>query len=453
MDSSAFIGLILSAVLGGLIGIERELPRTWSIPHNPMSFWGIRTFASISIMWAIAVEMDIIFQTFYWTLFWALMSGFLIITSYVYSSFKQGRVGNTTEYAAFITYFIGVIAMHGNYIFAIILSILYLLILSTKDYLEALKERLSRRELWDSLKFAVVALVILPILPDNKYSLLDMINWFYHGGFSENHAIFITPFLNPYSIWFFVVILIVIEYIWYILSKVIGSKWGIIISGAIWGIISSTATTVAMTKKSAEHPENRISYAVATLLASCIMFIRVIIISAIIYPAIIQPIIIPASGMFIALSGITLYYFVESRKQKSIDTDNQNHTNEHESPFQLGSALKFAGLIILIKFISMAGIVYQSFIPAKVSNYTLGLISGLVDIDPLILTVAGEAKSGTLLGLIAATTILIAVMSNNVVKSSIAYRFGEKEYGKMVLRWFVISIFVGLIIIVGMNFS
>lgn len=207
-----------------------------------------------------------------------------------------------------------------------------------------------------------------------------------------------------------------------------------------------------MTKKSTEHPENSISYVVATLLASCIMFIRVIIISAVIYPDIISPIIIPASGMFLTLSGTTLYYFIQSRNKKVSPNTDTAPSDAHESPFQLGSALKFASLIILIKFISMAGIIYQSFIPAKVSNYTLGLISGLVDIDPLVLTVAGEAKTGALLGLIAATTILIAVMSNNVVKSSIAYRFGEKEYGKKVLVSFAMSILIGLIIIIGMNF-
>lgn len=103
--------------------------------------------------------------------------------------------------------------MHGDYIFAIILSILYLLLLSTKDRLEALKERFSRKELGDSLKFAVVALVILPILPDNKYSLLDIANWFYHGGVVGSHPILSTPFLDPYSIWLFVVILTGIEYI------------------------------------------------------------------------------------------------------------------------------------------------------------------------------------------------------------------------------------------------
>ena len=86
-------------------------------------------------------------------------------------------MGVTSEYAAFITYFIGVIAMMGNYSVAVALSIFLLLLLSAKKYLSKLKARFSREELGDSLKFAVIALVILPLLPDQKYSLLDMMNW------------------------------------------------------------------------------------------------------------------------------------------------------------------------------------------------------------------------------------------------------------------------------------
>lgn len=90
-------------------------------------------------------------------------------------------MGVTSEYAAFITYCIGVIAMMGNYSVAVILSILLLLLLSAKEYLARLKSRFSREELGDSLKFSVIALVILPLLPNQKYSLLDILNWFAQG--------------------------------------------------------------------------------------------------------------------------------------------------------------------------------------------------------------------------------------------------------------------------------
>lgn len=90
-------------------------------------------------------------------------------------------MGTTSEYATLITYFIGVVSMYGNYSSAVILAIFLLLLLSAKEYFAKLKARFSREELGDTLKFAVIALVILPLLPDTKYSLLDIVNWFHQG--------------------------------------------------------------------------------------------------------------------------------------------------------------------------------------------------------------------------------------------------------------------------------
>lgn len=198
-------------------------------------------------------------------------------------------------------------------------------------------------------------------------------------------------------------------------------------SGAIGGLISSTATTVAMTKKSTEHPENRNSYIVGTLVASCIMFIRVIVVAGIIYPTILISIWIPATAMFIGLSGTALYYYFESRKEPTAPVD-ENEDKEYESPFQLLPAIQFAGLIVIIKFLSIVGKSLEHIIPPEISNYGLAIISGLADVDAINMTYSGNAKAGLITTVIATTTILIAVMSNNVVKASIAYRFGEKEF-------------------------
>ncbi len=394
--------------------------------------------------------MDHVMQTHVWSIMGFIVSSILIISSYLYSAFWLKKMGSTTEYAAFLTYFIGMLAMSWEYIFSVIGAIILLLLLSIKTQLETLKDRFSRQELGDTLKFAVISLVFLPILPDHKYSLLNIINWFYHGQLSWAHPLLTTQFFDPYSIWLFVVIMTGVEYIGYILSKVIGSKWGIIVSGVIGGIISSTATTIAITRKSIENPENRNSYVVATLVASCIMFIRVVLIAGIIDPKLIENILIPAGAMFLTLVWTALYFFLQLKNEPTSTEPELEKTHEHESPFQIFPAVKFAGMIIVIKFISMAGIIYQYFIPPAVSNYTLGLISGLIDIDPLILTIAGESKSGALLGIIAASTILIAMMSNNAVKGSIAYRFWDKQYGKKVLLAFGINILVGIIMIISM---
>lgn len=129
-----------------------------------------------------------------------------------------------------------------------------------------------------------------------------------------------------------------------------------------------------MTRKSTEHPEHRNSYATATLLASCIMFIRVIVVAAYIYPAILDSIIVPGMMMFIGLAGVTGYLFVNTWKEKIPVVKSEKEGN-YESPFQLVPALQFAGLIVIIKFVAILGKVYKDVVPQEVSNYFLGLVS------------------------------------------------------------------------------
>jgi uncharacterized membrane protein (DUF4010 family) len=339
--------------------------------------------------------------------------------------------------------------MMHMYTFAVMIAIGFLLLLSSKDYLTRLKERFSREELGDSLKFAVIALVILPLLPDQKYSILQIIQWFY-ADLNWMHPVLTAQFFNPHSIWKFVVIMAGVEYAGYLLSRMIGTKWGIILSGTIGGLISSTATTVAMTKKSTEHTEHtehRYSYVTATLLASCIMFLRVIIVAFVIYPPILASIIVPALVMFVWLSGYAGYAYLQTRRESSKPATVDTEEKEYESPFQLVPAMQFAWLIVVIKFLSILGVIYKDTIPPEISNYGLAIISGLADVDAINMTYSTGARSGDFTTMLAATTILIAVMSNNVVKASIAKRFWEKEFGNAVITGFGISIILGLIVI------
>ncbi len=223
MDQSVFMGFILAIALGALIGIEREMPRHGTKPGGATSFGGIRTYASIAFFGAIMMWLDTALDMKIWTAFGSILSGLFILVSYAYSSFQKDRIGATSEYAALITYFIGVIAMMQMYIFAVMIAIGFLLLLSSKDYLTGLKERFSREELGDSLKFAVIALVILPLLPDEKYSFLQIIQWFYTD-ITWAHPVLTAEFFNPHSIWKFVVIMAGVEYAGYLLSRMIGSK-------------------------------------------------------------------------------------------------------------------------------------------------------------------------------------------------------------------------------------
>lgn len=101
-------------------------------------------------------------------------------------------------------------------------------------------------------------------------------------------------------------------------------------------------------------------------------------------------------------------------------------------------ALKFAGFVLMIKFISAVGTAYQEYW-GDYFFYALGLIGGLADVDAISQTMAEDSKNGLMGGSIAVITIIIAIISNNFVKGGIALKLGEKQFGIAVFLGFVVS--------------
>lgn len=210
------------------------MPWSGTKPGGASGFGGIRSYALLALLGAIMTWLDTISGSGHlWKMTGFIASGLIVLAGYMYSSFYQHRMGVTSEFAALLTYVIGSIVVIGYSTIAVILSIIILLLLSAKEYFNRIQQKVSRVELGHSLKFAVISLVALPLLPDQRYSILEILNWIFMGGVSWSHPILIMKFFNPYSIWFFVVIMAGVEYIGYILSKVLGNRGGIVASGAV----------------------------------------------------------------------------------------------------------------------------------------------------------------------------------------------------------------------------
>jgi uncharacterized membrane protein (DUF4010 family) len=176
MDQSVFLGFILAIALGALIGTEREMPWSGTKIGGAAGFGGIRSYALLCLLGAISTWMDIVLGVDFWKYVGFIISAVFVIVGYSYSSFAKDRMGVTSEYAALVTYLIGIIIMSGYNTVAVILAILLLILLSSKEYLSVWKEKFSREELGNTLKFAVISLVVLPLLPNQRYSILEMAN-------------------------------------------------------------------------------------------------------------------------------------------------------------------------------------------------------------------------------------------------------------------------------------
>jgi uncharacterized membrane protein (DUF4010 family) len=179
------------------------------------------------------------------------------------------------------------------------------------------------------------------------------------------------------------------------------------------------------------------------------MFLRVVLIVLIFNIALLPKLFLPAMLMFVWLAWATYYFYYSSKI--AIKTTKVNLEWKMESPFRILPALKFWAFVLFIKFIAALGLVYKDIWGEKLYYYILWIISWLADVDAITQTMTTQAEEWLVIGSIAVSTILLAVMSNNTVKWSIAYKFWEKRFGKWVVFSFLISTILWIIWIVIVN--
>lgn len=447
------IRFLEAAALGAFVGLEREViavQRFNGSSKNHAIFWGLRSFTLMAILWSVSVYLGWILwsqQNMVFFIGWAVF--LFIILSYIYSAFKYDFFGVTSELAAIITFLLWAIVMMGELQIAIFLAILLTIMLAYKSHIAPMIDKIWDKEIKNTLKFAVISFIILPLLPDQLYTVRDILVFLPEWKFAT------VPFLNPYSIWQFVVIMSGVSYVGYILSKIYGVKKGILVSWAIWGIVSSTAATSAMAEKSLQDEWHFYPTIIATVTASTIMFFRIIIIVTAFNPYLLGTLLIPIVAMILT-SGLFLWWLWKKSSNHHISSP----SGSFESPFRIIPALKFAGLIVLIKFFSSVAISYQDAFAQviwseslrNIPMYLISLLSGLADVDAITQDMAEKSALGgaqTLWSLVATVSIVIALITNTTVKIGIAKKFGSPRFGSYVLRIFGSILLVGVLALIS----
>ena len=216
---------LIALALGALIGLEREYAQ---FKGKYKSFAGIRTFPLIALCGALLAYLGKVVSV------WVLVSGIiifsgLIIAAYYSTSVKSKYHGITTALAALLAFIVGIICIYGDIILAVLIGIVVAILLYARNFLHHFAKKIKKEELVDTLKFAVIAFVILPFLPNKGYG---------------PHDIF-----NPFVIWLMVVFISGISFAGYILMKWFGER-GIELAGVFGGLVSSTAVTTSFAHRS-----------------------------------------------------------------------------------------------------------------------------------------------------------------------------------------------------------
>jgi uncharacterized membrane protein (DUF4010 family) len=401
--------------LGVLLGLERE--RTKSADKG---FAGVRTFALISLAGALAAYFDEVLL-----LPWLALAVFaavvgLVIVSYAVTA-RIGEVGITTEVSALIAFLIGSLCVRGYVPLAAGLGVATALTLALKDWLHRLAQRIESTDVEATLKFAIVTVIILPLVPNENFGPppLDV--------------------LNPYKVWLMVVLISGLNFASYILVKIVGPQHGIAVTGLLGGLVSSTAVTLGFAQRSRQQPEQAPALALGILLAWTVMFFRVIVMVAIISRPAAAQLGVVMGGL--ALASLALCATLWRRRQRTADTAN---VSAGENPFELGQALQFGLLFGVVTVIAKAAQVYFG----EAGLYLAGAVAGLTDVDAIALSMANLAASEPESIGPAAKTIVIAAGANTLVKAAMVVFTGERHLRRLMLLATGVLLAVGIVLVV-----
>ncbi|AEA34375.1 MgtC/SapB family protein [Hippea maritima] len=408
-----FFLLILSILIGGIVGLEQE---SYHRKIEEKHFGGIRTFPLISLLGFSSeyflrspVIVAIIFTCF----------SLMIVGEYLYEAFYFNRKGITTEIAGLFTFVIGVILAKGYVIEAVSLSIIITLILSLREFLHGFVEKyIYKKDISAILKFLVVSAVLYPILPDKSFTFLK---------------------LNPRSIWLMVVLISSISFAAYFATKLLGSKKGILITALFGGLMSSTAVTLAFSKRSKEAPELSCELALGVILASSIMFIRQLIVMFIIYPS------ISYKFAFFSIIAFLVGLAFALKRHKS---GNEVVEVEFSNPYDLTHALFFGAFYTVVLILSRLA---HTYLGSK-GIYLLGFVSGFADVDPLTISMSQLSKTGIININVALVSIIISSITNTLIKGVYATMFGHKNMRGLIWKAFIAMSIISVGIVLGVKF-
>ncbi|GAB4473391.1 MAG: MgtC/SapB family protein [Anaerolineae bacterium] len=397
----------LALVLGFLIGLERER-------DNPLRFAGMRTFSLISLMGATLAFLGEQFAGP-----WLFIIGYATLSVFALASYlrgyESGQRGVTTEIVFLLAMLLGAMVYWDMLTLAAAITVVVVFILNFKPNLKRFLKQVDRQDIWAGIEFAVVWIIVLPILPNRAYGPFNV--------------------LNPREIWLMVVLVAGINLAGYILAHVYGAQRSIGLTGILGGLISSTAVTFNFARRSSSEKEKQHSraFAFAITVASTGMFLRILILTFITNAQLSLALVLPmlAGAVIVAVGDLLLW---RSLRKASESTEEGPRGKRRPSPFALGPALQFGAIFAVVLFVSAAA---QEYLGAA-GIYLSSVVGGIAGLDAIALTLA-KLTTNSVAQDIAVRSVGLAAGANMIFKGLIATLLGSGEVSRYVLPLFVLS--------------
>ena len=362
--------------LGLLVGLQRQ--------HSDSSFAGLRTFPLITILGFLSA----LFSP------WLAAAGFIAASLLIaISHWVNARNSLVTEAALLAMYAIGALLADGEHtLIAVAAATTIAVLLEFKVELHGVVEKLGERDIKAILQFALISLVILPVLPDRTFGPYDV--------------------LNPRQIWWMVVLIVGINLAGYLAYRFVTPDKSLLVSGILGGLISSTATTASYSRKGGQ------SALVVILVAGSTVYVRLATEVLTTAPQIAMKVLPRLALPFLALVGFAIWHYRTAR----------NSTNEESAktnPAEMRVALVFACGYALVL---MANAAAKDLLGDR-GVLGLSIAGGLTDVDAITLSTTQMVNAGRVSADIAWQSILIASLSNLIFKTGIAFVLGGRRFG------------------------
>jgi uncharacterized membrane protein (DUF4010 family) len=382
---------LTALAIGLLVGLERE--------RNPTAKAGLRTCALVALAGASSASLA---QVFAAPAIIAVGFGavaFMMVAAYYHhhEAFHDQDPGTTTIAAVMACYLLGTMVVAGHMRLAVIVAILVTILLYFKAELGGVARKLQRRDLASVLQFAVVAFVLLPLLPDR--------------GFGPYAA------LNPRHVWLMVVLISGVSLGGYVALRFVGREHGAMLLGLFGGLVSSTATTLAYSRHARGGPELIALAGTVIVTANLVLLVRVGVLAAITAPeslGVLGPVLASALA-----AGAAAFAAGQRRSGVSRELPVPPIGNPVEWRSALGFALLYAVVLVLVAWLgALAG---------TRGVYAVALASGLADVDAITLSSLRLYGLGSLTSPQAAIAIVLAVLANAAFKLGVVRTIGGGE--------------------------
>jgi uncharacterized membrane protein (DUF4010 family) len=409
-DKQLAISFAVAIGLGALLGLERE--RTKGGDGGA----GVRTFALISLSGALAGYLDKYMGLGQLALVLFVAIAALVVGLYVVTGMR-GDTGITTEVSALLAFLLGLLCVHGLLQLASWVAVMMALLLALKQWLHRLAGQINAQDVEATLKFAIVTLIILPLVPNTNYGPVPL------------------DAINPYKIWLIVVLISALNFASYLVIKIVGTQHGIGLVGLLGGLASSTAVTLGFARRSKLDAAEAPALAMGILLAWTVMLFRVGLMAVLISWDLGVKLALVLTVLGVANLGACWWLWRLSTHQPRGEVKSGNN------PFELTEAIQFGLLFGVVVFLARVAQVYFG----ETGLYLASGIAGLTDVDAITMAMADRAKVDVATLTVGARAIIIAVLANTLAKGAMAVGIGSAELRRIMLPVSALLFGVGVV--------